>query len=69
MAQQEVTRLFRAAQANPELKAKLSAAVDVDAFVEMAREHGYEFTVQEWQQVTSVAVEELPSQVSEIPGL
>jgi predicted ribosomally synthesized peptide with nif11-like leader len=69
MAQQEVTRLFRVAQTNFDLKAKLSEAPDVETFVEMARKHGYEFTVEEWRQATSVTLDELPSKVSEIPGL
>ena len=69
MAVQEVTRLFRAAQTNPNLRENLSKAPDVDAFVEMAKEQGYEFTVEEWRKVTGFAVEELVCELSEIPGI
>ncbi len=69
MAVQEVTRLFRAAQTNPNLREQLNTAPDADAFVKMAREQGYEFTVDEWQKATRFAVEEYESELSEIPGI
>ena len=69
MAVQEVTRLFRAAQVNPNLREQLNTAPNEDVFVKMAREQGYEFTVDEWKKATSFAVEEFESELSEIPGI
>lgn len=69
MTKESVVKLFRNAQADPALREKLSAAPDLDAFVEMAKSCGYEFTVEEWQDVTRFSVEELECEVSEIPGL
>ncbi|MDY6902921.1 MAG: Nif11-like leader peptide family natural product precursor [Cyanobacteriota bacterium] len=69
MAVQEVTRLFRAAQANPNLREQLNTAPNAETFVEMAREQGYEFTVDEWQKATRFAVEEFKADLSEIPGI
>ncbi|AFZ01393.1 Nif11-like leader peptide family natural product precursor [Calothrix sp. PCC 6303] len=69
MAVQEVTRLFRAAQVNPDLRENLNQAPDEEAFVKMAKEQGYEFTVEEWRKVTGFAVEELKCELSEIPGI
>ncbi|MEM7717307.1 MAG: Nif11-like leader peptide family natural product precursor [Cyanobacteria bacterium P01_A01_bin.68] len=69
MAVQEVTRLFRAAQGNPNLREKLNTAPDAEAFVNMAKQQGYEFTVDEWRKVTGFSVEELECELSEIPGI
>jgi predicted ribosomally synthesized peptide with nif11-like leader len=69
MTQQEVARLFRGAQSIPGLRDRLSAARDLDHFVQMAQENGYQFTVEEWQKATGFAVEELKCHVSEIPGI
>ena len=69
MAVQEVTRLFRAAQVNPNLREKLNTAPDEDTFVKMAQEQGYKFTVDEWKKATGFAVEEFESELSEIPGI
>ena len=69
MAVQEVTRLFRAAQVNPNLREQLNTAPDADTFVRMAREQGYEFTVDEWRKVTGFSVEELECELTEIPGI
>ncbi|MEX0268644.1 Nif11-like leader peptide family natural product precursor [Leptolyngbyaceae cyanobacterium UHCC 1019] len=69
MAQQEVTRLFRAVQENPELRDQLNAAPDLAALVQLAESHGYHFTMEEWQAVTNFSVEELVCEVSEIPGI
>jgi hypothetical protein len=35
----------------------------------MARELGFDFTVEEWRAMTSFQVEELKAELSEIPGL
>jgi len=69
MAVQEVTRLFRAAQGNPNLREKLNTAPNPEAFVNMAKQQGYEFTVDEWKKATGFAVEEFESELSEIPGI
>lgn len=69
MAKEAVARLFRAAQADTVLRDKLKAAPDIQAFVDMAKTYGYDFTVEEWQEVTQFSVEELKGELSEIPGL
>lgn len=69
MAEQEVARLFRAAQSNPGLRESLSQAPDLDTFITMAKSVGFHFTVEEWQSVTRFHVEELKCEMSEIPGI
>jgi predicted ribosomally synthesized peptide with nif11-like leader len=69
MAKEQVVKLFRAAQMNPSLRDELNTAPDVDTFVKLAGERGYEFTTEEWQEVVRFSVEELKSHVSEIPGI
>ncbi len=69
MAQQEVTRLFRAVQEDPNLRDLLNSAPDLAELVQLAESHGYHFTMAEWQAVTNFSVEELVCDVSEIPGI
>jgi predicted ribosomally synthesized peptide with nif11-like leader len=69
MAKTEVKRLFQAAQLDPNLRDRLNDAPNPEEFVQMAQNLGYDFTVEEWQEMTRFAVEELESQVSEIPGI
>ncbi|MCU0570217.1 MAG: Nif11-like leader peptide family natural product precursor [Oculatellaceae cyanobacterium Prado106] len=69
MAREQVVQLFRAAQTDLRLREKFNTAPNIEAFVLMARQYGYEFTIEEWKQTTGFAVEELECQVSEIPGL
>lgn len=69
MPQQEVVRLFRAAQANQTLRDRLNSAPDVTTFVEAAKKSGYDFTEEEWKAATRFAVEELEGELSEIPGI
>lgn len=69
MARDQVARLYRAAKTDSLLKAKLNQAPDLESFVEMARAEGYEFTIEEWQQMTNFEVEELKCNLSEIPGI
>ncbi|NWF59723.1 MAG: Nif11-like leader peptide family natural product precursor [Fischerella sp.] len=69
MSQQEVIRLFRAAQTDPNLRETLNSAPDLEIFVQMAQAHGYNFTFEEWQKATGLAVEELDCQLSEIQGI
>lgn len=65
----EVNRLFRDAQQFPNLKKELNQAIDLDHFVQMAQEKGYDFTIEEWTQTTGFQVEEYECELSEIPGL
>jgi predicted ribosomally synthesized peptide with nif11-like leader len=69
MAVEEVVRLFRNVQQDPELKEKLNSAPNLESLVNMAGEMGYRFTVEEWKQATRFEVEELESKLSEIPGI
>ncbi len=69
MAVQDVVRLFRTVQQEPELKDRLNSAPNLESLVAMAGEMGYSFTVEEWKQATRFEVEELESKLSEIPGI
>jgi predicted ribosomally synthesized peptide with nif11-like leader len=69
MAREQVARLYRAAKTDSLLKAKLNQAPDLESFVEMAKAEGYDFTIEEWQQMTNFEVEELKCNLSEIPGI
>lgn len=69
MAKEVVAQLFRAAQANPTLREQLNQAPNIEQFVVLARSYGYEFTIEEWQSMTGFAVEELESQLSDLPGV
>ncbi|WP_375502517.1 Nif11-like leader peptide family natural product precursor [uncultured Nostoc sp.] len=69
MAKEEVTRLFRSVQANVSLREKLNSAPNIETLVQLAQDLGYNFTVEEWKEVTSFNVEELKCKVSEIPGI
>jgi predicted ribosomally synthesized peptide with nif11-like leader len=69
MARDQVARLYRAAKTDSLLKAKLNQAPDLESFVEMAKAEGYDFTIEEWQQMTNFEVEELKCNLSEIPGI
>ncbi|MEB3231165.1 MAG: Nif11-like leader peptide family natural product precursor [Leptolyngbyaceae bacterium] len=69
MAKEAVVQLFRAVQTDPEMKEQLNAAPNPQKFVEMAQTYGFHFTVEEWQEMTRFAVEELEGELSEIPGI
>jgi predicted ribosomally synthesized peptide with nif11-like leader len=69
MAKETVAQLFRAAQANRILREQLNTALTIEQFIEMAKNYGYEFTLEEWQTMTRFSVEELQGELSEIPGL
>ncbi|NER79073.1 MAG: Nif11-like leader peptide family natural product precursor [Leptolyngbya sp. SIO1D8] len=69
MAKEAVAQLFRAAQVDTALREKLAAAPDIETFVALAHTYGYDFTVQEWQEMTQFSVEELKGELSEIPGI
>lgn len=69
MAKEDVARLFRAAQNDPNLKAQLNTAPNVDAFLQQAAQMGYNFTEAEWREMTRFSVDELEGELSEIPGI
>ena len=69
MAKESVAQLFRAAQVDSALRQKLSAAPSIEAFVNMAKEYGYDFSIEEWQSMTKFSVEEVKGELSEIPGI
>jgi predicted ribosomally synthesized peptide with nif11-like leader len=69
MAQAAVAQLFRAAQENPALRDNLNTAPSIEQFITMAKQYGYDFTIDEWQTMTRFSVEELAGELSEIPGL
>jgi len=69
MARDQVARLYRAAQTDSLLKAKLNQAPDLESFVQLAQTEGYDFTIEEWNQMTNFEVEELKCHLSEIPGI
>ncbi|MEO0458701.1 MAG: Nif11-like leader peptide family natural product precursor [Cyanobacteria bacterium P01_A01_bin.114] len=69
MAKEAVVQLFRAAQVDLSLKNKLNTAPDLASFIDMAKTYGYEFTAQEWRDMTSFSVEEFKGKLSEIPGI
>jgi predicted ribosomally synthesized peptide with nif11-like leader len=50
MAKEQVMQLFRTAQVDATLRETLNTASTIEAFVLMAYEYGYDFTVEEWQQ-------------------
>ena len=69
MAIEQVVALFRAVQVQPDLRDQLNAAPDLETFLKLAQEHGYEFTAEEWRKATAFSVEELKCELSEIPGI
>ena len=69
MTKENVLKLFREVQSNPSLKQKLNSAPNIEGFVQMAQEHGYHFTVEEWKDMTGFNVEEIEGDLSEIPGI
>jgi predicted ribosomally synthesized peptide with nif11-like leader len=69
MAKEQVVKLFRTAQSDLMLREQLNQAPNLEAFVLMAQECGYDFTIEEWQQTIGFAVEELECELSEIPGI
>ena len=69
MAQAEVARLYRSIQDNPDLRGKLSKALNQEEFITIAQSHGYEFTAKEYLDSVRFQVEELECNLSEIPGL
>lgn len=69
MPREDVARLFRAAQLDVGLREHLSTAPNVETFIQMAEKLGYQFTEEEWREMTRFSVEEFKSDISEIPGI
>lgn len=69
MAKEQVAKLFREAQVNPNLRDTLNTAPNPESFVAMANQKGFSFTVKEWRDMTNFSVEELKCDLSEIPGI
>ncbi len=69
MAQEDAIRLFRDARNDAALREQFNEAPDLEAFVQMAKAHGYDFTVKEWQEVTNFSLEEVKGKLSKISGL
>ena len=69
MAKAAVAQLFRAAQADPQLREHLNTATTLEQFVLLANRLGYDFSREEWQSMTGFSVEEVAGELSEIPGL
>ncbi|MFB2769389.1 Nif11-like leader peptide family natural product precursor [Pelatocladus sp. BLCC-F211] len=63
MSKQEVIRLFKNAQTNPNLREILNSASSLEVFVQIAQQQGYNFTVEEWQKATGLVIEDSESQV------
>ncbi len=51
------------------LRDQLQAAPNLASFITLVAELGYTFTEEEWRDVTRFSVEEVPSKLSEIPGI
>ena len=69
MTRDQVVRLFRDVQIDPALKEQLNASATVEDFVAMAKDFGYQFTVEEWRESIRFSVEEPECKMSEIPGI
>ena len=48
MAQATVAEFVQAVEQDPSLMAKLKASVDIESYYEIAKEHGYDFTPEEF---------------------
>lgn len=69
MAKEQIVRLYREAQLNPSLKEALNSMPNPADFVSLAKQYGYDFTLEEWQETMRFSVEELKCKLSEIPGI
>ena len=67
MALQNTARLFQAVKKDQALKAKLKATANPEAFIKIARESGYDFTVEELErEIDKLSDEDLAAIVN--PG-
>ncbi|MEL7315946.1 MAG: Nif11-like leader peptide family natural product precursor [Cyanobacteria bacterium J06559_3] len=51
------------------MKEALNAMPNPNDFVLLAKQYGYDFTIEEWQETMRFSVEELKCELSEIPGI
>ncbi|MCP6757515.1 MAG: Nif11-like leader peptide family natural product precursor [Fischerella sp. CENA71] len=65
MSKQEVIRLFKNAQTNPNLRELLNSASNLEVFVQIAQQQGYNFTVEEWRKAIDLVIEDSESQIYE----
>ncbi|MEH2137004.1 Nif11-like leader peptide family natural product precursor [Nostoc sp.] len=67
MTQQNATRLFQAVKQDQALQQRLKATADPEAFVKIAKERGYDFTVDELEnEINNLSEEDLAAIVN--PG-
>ncbi len=67
MTQQNAARLFEAVKRDQALQEKLKATANPEAFIKIARERGYEFTLQELdREIDKLSEEDLANIVN--PG-
>ncbi|MBD2773773.1 Nif11-like leader peptide family natural product precursor [Iningainema tapete] len=68
MVQQHASQLFKAVKQDQALKERLKAASEPEAFIKIAKERGYNFTVQELEtELSNLSSEELAAIVN--PGM
>ncbi|MEP0753245.1 Nif11-like leader peptide family natural product precursor [Trichocoleus sp. Lan] len=68
MAQESAASLFKAVKEDQALQAKLKATTNPETFIQIARERGYDFTVQELNnEIENLSEEELASVIN--PGI
>jgi predicted ribosomally synthesized peptide with nif11-like leader len=68
MTQQKAAQLFKAVKQDQALKERLKAATNPKAFIEIAKQRGYEFTVEELEaEICKLSSEELAAIVN--PGI
>ena len=67
MTQQNATRLFQAVKQDQALQQRLKATANPEAFVKIAQERGYDFSVEELEsEISSLSEEDLAAIVN--PG-
>ncbi|OUL25509.1 Nif11-like leader peptide family natural product precursor [Nostoc sp. T09] len=67
MPQKNAAQLFKAVKQDQALKERLKATANPDAFIQIAKERGYEFTVEELEsEIDKLSEEDLASIVN--PG-
>ena len=67
MTQQNATRLFQAVKQDQALQQRLKATADPEAFVKIAQERGYDFSVEELEtEISNLSEEDLAAIVN--PG-
>ncbi|MEA5602673.1 Nif11-like leader peptide family natural product precursor [Nostoc sp. UHCC 0252] len=67
MTQQNATRLFQAVKQDQALQQRLKATADPEAFIKIAKERGYDFTVDELEnEINNLSEEDLAAIVN--PG-